>query len=143
MMQGSSKSIIKLRASVARQCIPVTHNIRTATTASTDSSSKNNINNNSVIPTLPELHYNKPPEQITIDAAMQALYEKLPRGESWDRQPEDIRLMNGTEQESIVRFCFTIFLLFKFDVHSNYRTVYSNTPLIFTPKKTRRLRICV
>ena len=47
-------------------------------------------------------------ETITIDAAMAALYSKLPRGESWDRQPEDLRLMNGTDMESMVR----LFLLF-------------------------------
>jgi hypothetical protein len=46
----------------------------------------------------------KPPEVITADAAIAALFSQLPRGESWDRQPEDLRLMNGTDEESIVRF---------------------------------------
>ena len=96
MLKGSSKSLKALRlSSAARYCQPVaivTHNF-------SDSASKNR---NSVIPTIPEVHYK--PEQISIDAAAQALYAKLPRGEAWDRQPEDLRLMNGTDKESIVRF---------------------------------------
>jgi hypothetical protein len=45
----------------------------------------------------------KPPEVITADAAIAALFSQLPRGDSWDRQPEDLRLLNGTDEESIVR----------------------------------------
>lgn len=112
-MQGSSKVLISLKAvSATRFCVSSTnakYSIRTLSTASvgTDSSTTattSNIgHNNSVIPKLPELHYK--PETITIDAAMQALYAKLPRGEFWDRQPEDLRLMYGTDKESIVRIC--------------------------------------
>jgi hypothetical protein len=104
MMQGSCKSMIALRASsVGRYCLPVAAaNVRTlSATAGSDSTTKSNQHRNSVIPTLPELHYK--PETITIDAATQALYAKLPRGEAWDRQPEDLRLMSGTDKESIVR----------------------------------------
>jgi hypothetical protein len=56
----------------------------------------------------------KPPEVITADAALAALFSQLPRGESWDRQPEDLRLMNGTDQEPIVRSIFLNFCLFQF-----------------------------
>lgn len=90
---------LRKSASIIR-CIPVVganHNVRTLATT---------IGNNSVIPTLPELHYNEP-EPITIDAATKALYDKLPRGEVWDRQPEELRLHNGTDEESIVR-SFTV-----------------------------------
>lgn len=44
----------------------------------------------------------KPPEVVTADAAIEALFSQLPRGERWDRQPEDLRLLNGTDEESIV-----------------------------------------
>ena len=123
-MQGTSKSVIALGASsVARYCLPITavakHNIRTLSTAATTGSnsttsttssstgSSSNQNHNSVIPTLPEFHYK--PETITIDAAAQALYAQLPRGEAWDRQPEDLRLMYGSDKESMVR-CNCYFL---------------------------------
>ena len=109
MMQGSSKSLALKASSVARYCLPVTvteHNSTRTFSAVTGSdstaSSTNKMNNNSVIPTLPELHYK--PEIITIDAATQALYAQLQRGEFWDRQPEELRLLSGTDKESIVRY---------------------------------------
>ena len=94
--------MMALRKSVSIiRCLHVTGgniNVRTLATST--------IGNNSVIPTLPELHYTEP-EPITIDAAAKALYDKLPRGEFWDRQPEELRLYYGTDEESMVR-SFTV-----------------------------------
>ena len=102
MMQGSSKSLALKASSVARYCLPVTvaeyNSTRTfssVTGSDSTASSTNKMNNNSVIPTLPELHYK--PEIITIDTATQALYAQLQRGEFWDRQPEELRLLSGTD----------------------------------------------
>jgi hypothetical protein len=61
-------------------------------------------------------------EVITADSAIAALYSQLPRGEVWDRQPEDLRLMNGSDKESIVRYLYRciIFFIFQFCFCSSF-----------------------
>jgi hypothetical protein len=89
MLQSTSKSII-MKASTCGITFPSCFRCLSTTTSIGSSSGSSTSSTTAT-------------EQVTIDPALQALYAKLPRGEFWDRQPEDLRLMYGSDKESIVR----------------------------------------